>query len=123
MVLILLIVTCHKRASINEGFHAPAHPWTVLSTPFDAFSVPVPQSTRFDFMSRVKYGLQEYPVSDIHGTLLVHGSLVGHVRQEYFFKQMMTRFGVRCILLNTGKKTIDQTYQRITSALNEPLRQ
>jgi hypothetical protein len=43
-----------------------------------------------------------------------------HSRQEYFFRQMMTKFEVRCILLNTRIETIDQTHQRIISALNEP---
>ncbi len=43
-----------------------------------------------------------------------------HARQEHFFRRMMTKFGVRCILLNTRIETIDQTHQLIMSALKEP---
>ena len=40
-----------------------------------------------------------------------------HARQERFFRHMISKFGVKCLLLNTGVETIDQTHERIISAL------
>ncbi len=40
-----------------------------------------------------------------------------HPRQEQFFRNMITKFGVKCLLLNTGVEAIDQTHGRIASAL------
>ncbi len=41
-----------------------------------------------------------------------------HARQEHFFRRMISKFNVTCLLLNTGVDTIDQTHQRILSALD-----
>ncbi len=43
-----------------------------------------------------------------------------HARQEWFFRRMISKFGVQCILLNTRVEKIGETHQRILSALNEP---
>jgi hypothetical protein len=41
-----------------------------------------------------------------------------HARQENFFRRMIGRFGVKCLLLNTGVETIEQTHSRIISVLS-----
>jgi hypothetical protein len=43
-----------------------------------------------------------------------------HAKQEWFFRRMISTFGVRCILLNTRVEKIGETHQRILRALNEP---
>jgi len=43
-----------------------------------------------------------------------------HSKQEWFFRRMISKFGVRCILLNTRVEKIGETHQRILDALNEP---
>lgn len=43
-----------------------------------------------------------------------------HAKQEWFFRRMISKFGVRCILLNTRVEKIGETHQRILKALNEP---
>ena len=40
-----------------------------------------------------------------------------HVRQEQFFSQMISRFNVNCVLLNTGVETVEGTHSRILAAL------
>ncbi len=40
-------------------------------------------------------------------------------RQEEFFRRMISKFGVKCILLNTRIEKIEETHRRIMSALNE----
>jgi hypothetical protein len=40
-----------------------------------------------------------------------------HARQEQFFRRMISFFNVKCILLNTGIETVEQTHMRILSAL------
>jgi hypothetical protein len=40
-------------------------------------------------------------------------------RQEYFFRAMFEKCGVPCIILNTGVEGVDQTHQRIISALSQ----
>ncbi len=42
-----------------------------------------------------------------------------HARQESFFRRMISKFQVTCTLLNTGVETIEQTHQRILTALDE----
>jgi len=41
-----------------------------------------------------------------------------HSRQERFFRDMIGVFDVKCILLNTGVETVEETYRRILSALD-----
>ncbi len=40
-----------------------------------------------------------------------------HARQEWFFRDMIRRFKVKCVLLNTGVETVEETYRRILNAL------
>ncbi|HEY4822325.1 MAG TPA: hypothetical protein VIH83_01400, partial [Candidatus Bathyarchaeia archaeon] len=40
-----------------------------------------------------------------------------HARQEHFFRRMISKFKVTCLLLNTRIDTIEQTHRRILSAL------
>jgi ATP-dependent phosphoenolpyruvate carboxykinase len=40
-----------------------------------------------------------------------------HEKQAQFFRDMIYRFGVKCILLNTGVETVDETHDRILAAL------
>ncbi len=40
-----------------------------------------------------------------------------HARQEQFFRSMISKFKVKCILLNTGVETIEETHKRIISGL------
>ena len=40
-----------------------------------------------------------------------------HMRQEQFFREMISKFHVKCLLLNTGVDSIDGTHKRITSML------
>ena len=40
-----------------------------------------------------------------------------HDRQAHFFSEMISTYKVRCILLNTGVETIDETHGRIIEAL------
>jgi hypothetical protein len=40
-----------------------------------------------------------------------------HSRQAQFFEDMISKYGVKCILLNTGVETVDETHIRIMSAL------
>ena len=42
-----------------------------------------------------------------------------HVRQEEFFRSMISKFKVNCLLLNTGVESVDDTYKRILDALDE----
>jgi len=42
-----------------------------------------------------------------------------HARQEWFFRRMISKFGVKCILLNTRVEKIGETHQRILKVLNE----
>ena len=41
-----------------------------------------------------------------------------HSRQERFFKDMIMKFNVECLLLNTGVETVEKTHKRIMNALN-----
>lgn len=43
---------------------------------------------------------------------------VDHQRQEYYFRRMISNFKVDCILLNTGVESVEETHQRILTALN-----
>ncbi len=40
-----------------------------------------------------------------------------HARQEQFFRRMISKFNVKCILLNTGVENIEDTHKRIISGL------
>ena len=40
-----------------------------------------------------------------------------HARQEQFFRRMISKFRVNCLLLNTGVETIEATHKRIISTL------
>ena len=40
-------------------------------------------------------------------------------RQERFFRDMISKFKVKCILLNTGVETVEETYHRILKALEQ----
>ncbi len=40
-----------------------------------------------------------------------------HARQEQFFRKMVSKFNVKCILLNTGVEVIERTHRRIITAL------
>ena len=40
-----------------------------------------------------------------------------HARQEEFFRTMISRFRVKCLLLNTGIESVEATHKRIMSAL------
>lgn len=40
-----------------------------------------------------------------------------HTRQEQFFRAMISKFGVKCMLLNTGVESVEATHKRIMSAL------
>ncbi len=42
-----------------------------------------------------------------------------HVRQEQFFRRMITKFQVKCALLNTGVDSIEGTHERIISLLKD----
>ncbi len=42
-----------------------------------------------------------------------------HARQEYFFRRMISKFRVSCLLLNTGVESIEETHQRILAALED----
>ncbi len=42
-----------------------------------------------------------------------------HARQEYFFRRMISKFRVACLLLNTGVESIEETHQRILAALED----
>jgi hypothetical protein len=41
-----------------------------------------------------------------------------HARQEEFFRSMISKFKVNCLLLNTGVETVDATHKRIINALD-----
>jgi hypothetical protein len=43
--------------------------------------------------------------------------LLDHARQEQFFREMISKFHVKCLLLNTGVDNIDGTHKRIISTL------
>ncbi|TMI20343.1 hypothetical protein E6H31_09630 [Candidatus Bathyarchaeota archaeon] len=45
--------------------------------------------------------------------------LLDHARQEQFFRRMISKFDVKCILLNTGVDSIDGTHKRIISTLDD----
>jgi HPr Serine kinase C-terminal domain len=40
-----------------------------------------------------------------------------HARQEEFFRSMISKFKVNCLLLNTGVESVDATHKRIINAL------
>jgi ATP-dependent phosphoenolpyruvate carboxykinase len=40
-----------------------------------------------------------------------------HARQEEFFRTMISKFNVSCLLLNTGVESVDGTYKRMMRAL------
>ncbi len=40
-----------------------------------------------------------------------------NARQEQFFRDMISKFGVKCLLLNTGVESIESTHKRILKAL------
>ncbi|HZD13031.1 MAG TPA: hypothetical protein VE177_05880, partial [Candidatus Binatus sp.] len=40
-----------------------------------------------------------------------------HSRQEQFFRDMISKFKVKCLLLNTGVESIESTHNRILKAL------
>jgi hypothetical protein len=40
-----------------------------------------------------------------------------HARQEEFFRAMISKFNVNCLLLNTGVETVEETHRRIMTAL------
>jgi hypothetical protein len=40
-----------------------------------------------------------------------------HARQEEFFRTMISRFKVKCLLLNTGVESVEETHKRIMNAL------
>lgn len=40
-----------------------------------------------------------------------------HQRQEQFFRDMISKFGVECLLLNTGVESVEGTHKRIMKAL------
>ncbi len=40
-----------------------------------------------------------------------------HARQERFFRDMISKFKVKCVLLNTGVETVEETYRRILNEL------
>ena len=42
-----------------------------------------------------------------------------NARQARFFHDMISKFGVKCILLNTGVETIDETHDRIIATLEK----
>ncbi len=42
---------------------------------------------------------------------------VDQARQERFFRDMISKFKVKCLLLNTGVESIEQTHRRILTAL------
>src|SRR5881296_2356267 len=44
--------------------------------------------------------------------------LLDHARQEQFFRRMISKFDVKCLLLNTGVDSIDETHKRIISMLD-----
>jgi len=41
-----------------------------------------------------------------------------HARQEEFFRAMISKFKVNCLLLNTGVESVDATYKRVITALD-----
>jgi HPr serine kinase-like protein len=41
-----------------------------------------------------------------------------HARQEEFFRAMISKFKVKCLLLNTGVESVDATYKRVITALD-----
>jgi hypothetical protein len=41
-----------------------------------------------------------------------------HARQEEFFRAMISKFRVNCLLLNTGVESVDATYKRVITALD-----
>jgi hypothetical protein len=41
-----------------------------------------------------------------------------HARQEEFFRAMISKFKVNCLLLNTGIESVDATYKRVITALD-----
>jgi len=43
--------------------------------------------------------------------------LMDNTRQEQFFRDMISRFHVKCLLLNTGVDSVDETHKRIISTL------
>jgi hypothetical protein len=43
--------------------------------------------------------------------------LLDHARQEQFFRRMISKFHVKCLLLNTGVDSIEGTHKRIISML------
>jgi hypothetical protein len=45
--------------------------------------------------------------------------LLDHSSQEQFFRRMISKFHVKCLLLNTGVDSIDRTHKRIISALED----
>lgn len=40
-----------------------------------------------------------------------------HSRQARFFGDMISKFGVKCVLLNTGVETVDETHERIMKSI------
>ncbi len=42
-----------------------------------------------------------------------------HARQEEFFRTMISKFKVNCLLLNTGVESVESTHKQIMSALEE----
>ena len=43
---------------------------------------------------------------------------LNHARQEYFFRRMISKFKVTCVLLNTGVESIEETHRRILATLD-----
>jgi hypothetical protein len=42
-----------------------------------------------------------------------------HARQEEFFRAMISKFKVKCLLLNTGVESVESTHKQIMRALEE----
>lgn len=42
-----------------------------------------------------------------------------HARQEQFFRTMVSKFDVQCLLLNTGVESVESTHKRIMNALSQ----